>query len=45
VQVAALEPTGALTVEPEDVMGEVLARLRRIEARLGSDPGPPPGSS
>jgi uncharacterized membrane protein YcaP (DUF421 family) len=45
VQLAALEPTGALTVEPEDVMGEVLARLRRIEARLGSDPGPPPGSS
>ena len=41
VQSAVLEPTGALTVEPEDVMGEVLARLRRIEAALGSDGGPP----
>jgi uncharacterized membrane protein YcaP (DUF421 family) len=41
VQLAALEPTGALTVEPEDVMGEVLARLRRIEARLGGDGGRP----
>jgi uncharacterized membrane protein YcaP (DUF421 family) len=44
VRLAVLEPTGALTVEPEDVIGEVLARLRRIEAHLGSDGGPPPPS-
>jgi uncharacterized membrane protein YcaP (DUF421 family) len=42
VELAALEPTGALTVEPADVIGEVLARLRRIEAALGTDPGGPP---
>src|SRR5919201_1816455 len=34
VRLAVLEPTGALTVEPEDVIGEVLARLRRIETLL-----------
>ena len=45
VQLAALEPTGALTVEPEDVMGEVLQRLRRIEAALGSDGGPRAGAA
>ncbi|HEV8653710.1 MAG TPA: YetF domain-containing protein [Actinomycetes bacterium] len=30
----ALEPNGALTVEPHDHLGEILKRLRRIEAKL-----------
>jgi uncharacterized membrane protein YcaP (DUF421 family) len=50
VDMAVLEPNGALTVELHDRMGEVLERLRRIEERLDSqggggsvpsEPGPP----
>ena len=37
VDLAVLEPTGALTVELHDRIGEVLERLRRIEARLDSE--------
>jgi uncharacterized membrane protein YcaP (DUF421 family) len=36
VDLAVLEPNGALTVELHDRIGEVLERLRRIEARLDS---------
>ncbi len=36
VDLAVLEPNGALTVELHDRIGEVLERLARIEARLGS---------
>jgi uncharacterized membrane protein YcaP (DUF421 family) len=44
VDMAVLEPNGALTVELHDRMGEVLERLRRIEARLDSpgEGGPRP---
>jgi uncharacterized membrane protein YcaP (DUF421 family) len=38
VDMAVLEPTGALTVELHDRIGEVLERLGRIEARLDSKP-------
>jgi len=34
-----VEPSAALTVELNDRIGEVLERLRRIEARLGSSGG------
>lgn len=30
----ALEPNGALTVEPRDHLGEIMQQLRRIEAKL-----------
>jgi uncharacterized membrane protein YcaP (DUF421 family) len=36
VDLAVVEPSGALTVELHDRVGEVLERLRRIEARLDS---------
>jgi uncharacterized membrane protein YcaP (DUF421 family) len=45
VDMAVLEPNGALTVELHDRMGEVLERLRRIEARLDAGEEPlRPGS-
>ena len=37
VDTAVLEPNGALTVELHDRMGEVIERLRRIEARLDAE--------
>jgi uncharacterized membrane protein YcaP (DUF421 family) len=39
VDLAVVEPNGALTVELHDRMGEVLERLRRIEERLDSSRG------
>lgn len=39
VDLAVMEPNGALTVELHDRMGEVLERLRRIETRLDSPAG------
>jgi uncharacterized membrane protein YcaP (DUF421 family) len=39
VDLAVIEPNGALTVELHDRIGEVLERLRRIEERLDSTPG------
>jgi uncharacterized membrane protein YcaP (DUF421 family) len=34
VNLAVVEPNGALTVELHDRIGEVLKRLRRIEQRI-----------
>jgi uncharacterized membrane protein YcaP (DUF421 family) len=41
VELATLEPTGALTVEQRDNIGELQERLRRIEAKLDALATPP----
>jgi uncharacterized membrane protein YcaP (DUF421 family) len=40
VELAVVEPSGALTVELHDRIGEVLERLRRLEAAVGADRRP-----